>query len=243
MINAQNKRRSIGINCLFWLFLGLGIFWCHISYAQERRIDYSKPYEKKILKEYKDKKGNTIREMEYMQGRTHIRETLTIPNPFAYTLRVPVNIDTLIKDSVWLVVNKAHYCLQVYYRRKLIRNYKVVFGPKPMENKCMEGDRCTPEGWFMITDKNPKSKYNKFMRLNYPNDSSIARFNDLKEKGKIPKNARMGGDVGIHGVWKNGDDMIETGVNWTDGCIAIKNKDADELYSMVIVGTRVLIRK
>jgi murein L,D-transpeptidase YafK len=133
--------------------------------------------------------------------------------------------------------------LQVYYRRKLIRNYKAVFGPKPLERKCMEGDRCTPEGWFTITQFNPGSKYNKFMKLNYPNDSSYAYFNRLKEQKKIPTNAKIGGDVGIHGIWKGGDDMIELGVGWTDGCIALKNKDVDELYTMVTVGTRVLIRK
>jgi lipoprotein-anchoring transpeptidase ErfK/SrfK len=37
--------------------------------------------------------------------------------------------------------------------------------------------------------------------------------------------------------------MIELGVGWTDGCIALRNKDIDELYTFVGVGTRVVIRK
>ncbi len=65
----------------------------------------------------------------------------------------------------------------------------------------------------------------------------------LKEKGLIPAAATIGSDVGIHGIWKGGDDMIEMGVGWTDGCVAIKNKDIEELYTLVGVGTRVLIRK
>jgi hypothetical protein len=81
------------------------------------------------------------------------------------------------------------------------------------------------------------------MLLNYPNDSSYARFARLKQKGEIPAPAAIGGDVGIHGVWKGGDDMIELGVNWTDGCIALKNKDIDDLYALIDVGCRVYIRK
>ena len=81
------------------------------------------------------------------------------------------------------------------------------------------------------------------MLLDYPNDSSRIKFNALKDKGSIPKTAKIGGNVGIHGIWAGGDDMIELGVGWTDGCIALKNKDIDELYSFVGVGTRVVIKK
>jgi murein L,D-transpeptidase YafK len=107
----------------------------------------------------------------------------------------------------------------------------------------MEGDRNTPEGKFTITNKNPASQYNKFMLLSYPNDSSFNRFNKLKAAGKIPSTAQIGGSVGIHGIWKGGDDMIEMGVGWTDGCVALKNKDVEELFSLVGVGTQVLIRR
>ena len=110
-------------------------------------------------------------------------------------------------------------------------------------NKQMEGDRNTPEGWFTITRLNPNSKYNKFMELSYPDREHYENFERLKQKGVIPKTARIGGNVGIHGIWKNGDDMIELGVGWTDGCVAIKNCDMDELYKFAGVGTRVFIKK
>ena len=47
----------------------------------------------------------------------------------------------------------------------------------------------------------------------------------------------------IHGIWKKGDDLIEKRVGWTDGCIALKNKDIDELFLFVGIGTKVFIRK
>lgn len=201
------------------------------------------PTNVRTLEEHKDAKGNTVRTIQYDQAGKRTTETVIIPPKSAVNLRVRINPDTLNTDSVLIVVSKSKYSVEVFYRRKIIRYYKAVFGPKPLENKKMEGDRCTPEGWFSIKSKNPNSKYDKFLLLNYPNDSCTACFNRLKDNGSLSKNARIGGAVGIHGIWKGGDDMIENGVGWTDGCIAIKNKDIEELYTFTGVGTRVYIRK
>ncbi len=208
--------------------------------AEEKRVAPIKDL--KLLKEYRDNKGNIIREVQYVQGNNRVTQTIIMSPQPAY-VHIPIRPDTMNKDSVMLVVDKANYNIKVYYKRRLIRIYKAVFGPHPLENKLCEGDRCTPEGWFKIASKNPASHYRKFMLLNYPNDSSVARFNKMKASGLLPASARMGGDVGIHGIWPNGDDMIEMGIGWTDGCVAIKNNDIDDLYSMVNVGTRVLIKK
>lgn len=200
-----------------------------------------RPADVQVLDEHKDAKGNTVRTIQYYQRGARVTETLVIPNEL--NVRVPINPDTMNKDSVLVVVNKSKYNVEVYYRKRKIRTYKAVFGPKPLENKMMEGDRRTPEGWYTIQSKNPRSKYDKFLLLDYPNDSAIIRFNEAKAKAKIPASARIGGDVGIHGIWSGGDDMIEMGVCWTDGCVAIKNKDIEELFTMTGVGTRVFIRK
>ena len=37
--------------------------------------------------------------------------------------------------------------------------------------------------------------------------------------------------------------MIELGVGWTDGCVALKNKDIEELFTIAGVGTKVYIKK
>jgi len=230
------------------VFLITALLYFSNGFAQvkaktETDVDLPPARNLKILEEHKEANGNIVRTVQYDQGKNRIVETVIVHPKPPINLHIPINPDTVNKDSVLLVVNKSLYNVEVYYRRKMIRFYKAVFGPKPLENKKMEGDRCTPEGWFIIKNKNPNSRYNKFMQLNYPNDSSIALFNRLKEKGDLPKSARIGGDIGIHGIWKGGDDMIENGVGWTDGCVAIKNKDIDELYSFVGVGTRVYIRK
>jgi murein L,D-transpeptidase YafK len=238
--DSVSKIVLVSASFLFCLFLSV-ISWGQGKPQLAKDKDLPPPRNVKILSEHKDAAGNTIRTIQYQQGKSTVVESVTIfPS---INLRTPINPDTLNKDSVLLIVNKSKYSLQVFYRRKMIRYYKAVFGPKPLDNKKMEGDRCTPEGWFTIQNKNPNSKYDKFMLLNYPNDSSLALFNKLKASGAIPQTARPGGDVGIHGIWKGGDDLIEKSIGWTDGCIAIKNKDIEELFSFVSVGTRVYIRK
>lgn len=208
-----------------------------------QKLEPPHPRDIKILEEHHDKYGNTVRTIRYAQGVMLVTETIIMPKNHFLNIHVPVKADTLKKEFLNIVVDKSHYYVAVMYRKKMIRAYKAVFGPKPLINKCIEGDRCTPEGWFKIASKNPKSQYDKFLGLDYPNDSSLANFNKLKTEGAIPKNARPGGSVGIHGIWAGGDDMIELGVGWTDGCIALKNKDIEDLYSLVSVGTVVHIKK
>jgi hypothetical protein len=201
------------------------------------------PKNLKVISEESDGKGNIIRVIQYDQGMMRVTETTIMPKVLPIGASVRISPDTMIKDLVRLVVNKSKHCLMVYYRQRMIRAYKATFGPNPMQDKCMEGDRCTPEGEFKITNINPKSKFNKFMLISYPNEAAFAKFNKLKAAKVIPSSARIGGDIGIHGIWPGGDDMIELGVGWTDGCVALKNKDIEELSSMVGVGTKVVIVK
>lgn len=241
-------KRAPSYNRFFIYFLP--IFLClfagkQIAFAQVEVIkDYDRPRNVKILREFKDDRGNMIREIQYSHRSMRVTEMIILPKVFTGVgMRPTISLDSVNRDSIWLMINKSNYCVQIYYKKRLVKGYKAVFGPDPKLNKCMEGDRCTPEGWYKIADKRPSNKYNKFLLLNYPNEKNQEQFNKLKELGKIPKTARIGGDVGIHGIWPRGDDMIEMGIGWTDGCIALKNDDVDDLYKWVRVGTRVYIKK
>ena len=229
-------RIHIAVNYRFFalLLLCLAPFLLH---AQNRLTNI------KVLDEYRDGKGNVIRVVQFTEGLMRVTQTIIEPIKQSVGIRIPIRMDTVRKDSISIFISKSNYMLQVRYRGKIIRSYKAVFGPNPLQNKLVEGDRNTPEGIYKIATKNAVSKYNKFMGLNYPNDSSLARFNRLKAAGQLPASARIGGDVGIHGIWPGGDDLIQLGIGWTDGCIALKNKDVEELFSLITVGTKVVIRK
>ena len=81
------------------------------------------------------------------------------------------------------------------------------------------------------------------MHINYPTKESYQRFNSRKQRGEIPKTAKIGGAIGIHGTWPREDYQIDRYKNWTLGCISMKNKDVEELYRFIPVGTQVTIRK
>jgi lipoprotein-anchoring transpeptidase ErfK/SrfK len=143
-----------------------------------------------------------------------------------------------------IVIEKSAYTLKVYNSKKeLIVTYPVVFGNDLLEDKMVEGDKQTPEGYFTIIEKKEHDKWNKFLLLDYPTAESYRRFIDRKAKNLIPHNAEIGHSIGIHGIWANDNITVDMKKNWTDGCISTKNIFIEELYNYMPVGTRVLIKK
>lgn len=197
----------------------------------------------KVLSEKKDKYGNILRIIQYYDGNLKITETVIIPPFPSLTERKKINVDTLNHDSMMVYVDKTNYLVALVYRRKRIRQYRAVFGPDRLKDKMMEGDRSTPEGWFKIVSKKDHSNWQKFILINYPNDTSYAKFNQRKRDGLIPSGAQIGGSVGIHGIFKSGVKMIDWGMGWTDGCIAMKPEDIEDFYRFVWPGTRVYVKR
>jgi len=79
--------------------------------------------------------------------------------------------------------------------------------------------------------------------LDYPNAESYAKFNERKAQGIIPKNAEIGGGIGIHGTWPHENFAVDRYDNWTNGCISLKNEDVEELFNTIPSGTKVIIQK
>lgn len=211
------------------------------AFAQHKPPE--EPKNVKILSQKKDSEGNTVTKVQYTAGNmTFTKTTITPPFP-SLTARPPINIDTLNKDSLMVLVEKSQYLVAIIYKRKRIRQYKAVFGPDRMEDKMREGDRMTPEGWFKVVAKKDHGTWQKFILLDYPNTTSYERFTDRKAKGQIPKSATIGNSVGIHGIFKSGSQMIDLGIGWTDGCVSMKPEDIIDLYRFVVPGTRVFVRR
>lgn len=145
--------------------------------------------------------------------------------------------------DISILIDKSDYTLKVISNNKVIKTYPVVFGSNPVDDKLQEGDRCTPEGTFYINSKYPHRSWNKFLWLDYPNANSLAKIKKAKAEKRLPMNASPGGEVGIHGVPNGTDDMIDNKRNWTLGCVSLKNKDVDEVYSVITTNTPIIIQK
>ncbi len=141
-----------------------------------------------------------------------------------------------------LRIDKSDHRLTLYYDRQPLKAYPVVFGAEPTGDKLYDGDERTPEGEFAIRDRYLHPNWSRFLWLNYPTADSRAKHQQAKHAGRIPDTAVIGGDIAIHGVPEGRNDLIEQRINWTQGSIALKNPDIEELYQAVRVGTKVTIQ-
>lgn len=130
-----------------------------------------------------------------------------------------------------IIVLKSKRKLEIYSEGELIKTYKISIGRQPKGKKQFEGDMKTPEGVYTIDSKNPHSSYHLNLGISYPNKEDKAY---AEMQGKSP-----GGLIKIHGL-KNGFGFIgkfHRWFDWTQGCIALTNKEIEELYEHTPIGT------
>ncbi|GBO54097.1 ErfK/YbiS/YcfS/YnhG family protein [Pseudanabaena sp. lw0831] len=152
-----------------------------------------------------------------------------------------INLKQLDKKAIKLVVEKSKYKLTVYYQKKPVKSYAIVLGGNPKDDKLRQGDKRTPEGIFRVKDLYYHSEWSKFIWIDYPNQDSWRKFTQAKARGKVTAKDGIGDEIGIHGVEKGKDWIIDRKINWTLGCVSLKNKDVDEIYSLLQKGTTIEI--
>ncbi len=159
------------------------------------------------------------------------------------TLLEQVTSRKIPKKDLLIHIDKSAYELKVKYNDETLITYPCVFGFNPTDDKKQEGDGCTPEGNFGIISMYPHKSWSYFIWIDYPNPESRKKFEANKKNKTIPQNAKIGGEVGIHGVPIGSDDAIKNKNNWTLGCISLKTADITDLYKSIGKETKILIVK
>ena len=139
---------------------------------------------------------------------------------------------TLSADMV--VVKKSSYSLTLMKNGKEVKRYWIALGPAPKGHKLREGDQRTPEGRYILDYKKTNSNYHKAIHISYPN------LDDLKAANA--QGVRAGGMIMIHGQRNDMGGSVLQPSNWTNGCIAMLNKDLDEVWSAIEPGTPIVIQ-
>ena len=147
---------------------------------------------------------------------------------------MPTHANCFEKADFVLVV-KSKSKLYLKRRGKILKEFHVVFGKNPNGRKLKKGDERTPEGRYILDYKKEDSAFYKSIHISYPNEKDKQHAEEL---GVNP-----GGQIMIHGqknsfIWPA---SITQRFNWTDGCIALSNKDMDKVWNAVDVGTPILI--
>ena len=143
---------------------------------------------------------------------------------------------TCIEKADHVLVVKSESKLYLRKKGKILKEFHVVFGSNPKGHKLQEGDGKTPEGRYILDDKNEDSAFYKAIHISYPNEKDKRR---AKDSGVDP-----GGMIMIHGQKNDSGSLssISHLFNWTDGCIALSNSDMDEVWEAVDIFTPIEIR-
>jgi len=161
--------------------------------------------------------------------------------------------------NVSLIVDRKTYTLSIYEDEILVKSYRASFGRMINRPKIKAGDGATPVGEYRICSIDTAVTYYKFFKINYPslNDAvealkkgwiSQREFNDIKFQYYYENCTQfhriLGGNIGIHGIGRFNYILknLPFVFNWTDGSIALCDEDIDELYSIIKVGTKVVIK-
>ena len=133
-----------------------------------------------------------------------------------------------------ILVEKAARRLTVFRGGEALRSYTVALGASPVGDKTRQGDGRTPEGQFRINRRNAASAFHLSLGLDYPQRDDVIR---ARAGGYSP-----GGDIFIHGQPNALAGKPTLRRDWTAGCIAVSDKEIEELWRIAPVGTPVEIR-
>jgi murein L,D-transpeptidase YafK len=125
--------------------------------------------------------------------------------------------------------------LDLYRGANLLRSYSVSLGHTPQGAKRQAGDGKTPEGDYRLDYRKLDSAFHRALHISYPAPRDAAA---AKARGVDP-----GGQVMIHGM-KNGLGWLgraHLAVDWTNGCVAVTDREIEEILRVVPDGTAIRI--
>jgi len=165
---------------------------------------------------------------------------------------------TFAAGDYTLEIYKSDRLLLVKKDHTLQQTFRIATGSGGSGDKIHRGDNKTPIGVYKIMYFKEDSRFHYFMQLNFPNakdafdglkNNTIDQYefgqiiSALKRKMLPDQETDLGGAIGIHGIGEETEDKLalHEDENWTQGCIAMKNKEIEELRHFVHIGTPVII--
>ena len=132
-----------------------------------------------------------------------------------------------------IIVDKSFRNLQIIKNGAIVKKFTIDLGFDPIGHKHFKGDGKTPEGLYFISNKSTNSNFHLSLQISYPNKW------DQRNADNFNRNA--GDYIMIHGEPNN--KKAPQNKDWTNGCIALSNKDITELYKYVLLNTPIYIKK
>jgi hypothetical protein len=247
--NTTNLKKSIiqKIDSLDNLVANITRYFNDYPLSGETRTRISKG--KMLLEEGRVayKKGEYLQsnrkltDSEYLLTSSYEKATTNLENYFDSYPIWKKWVNATIKESekngdYSIIIDKFSRKCFIYLSGAKKFEFDAELGANWVGDKRVKGDKATPEGRYKIAKKfeGSKTKYYKALLLDYPNDEDKRKFREAIDSGLLPATSKIGGLIEIHG---NGG----KGIDWTEGCIALTDREIDLVYKNVKVGTPVTI--
>jgi murein L,D-transpeptidase YafK len=134
-------------------------------------------------------------------------------------------------------IKKSIRSMELLAGEKVVATYSVAIGKGGAGPKKQEGDMITPTGRYHVVKHLP-SYLRIFLQIDYPNAADRARFEELKKSGDLPKDATIGGAIGIHGEPPEAKPFKKADYK-SHGCVVLEDAEIDQVARMVPDGTPV----
>ncbi len=172
-----------------------------------------------------------------------------------------INHDLKARESDYQIeISKSAQELSLKKGNQIVMTYRIALGSGGKGAKRQLGDKKTPVGNYQLVEFKADSKFYYFMQIDYPNllDAWYGYKNEIitatefkqiatafKNKQMPPQDTALGGYIGIHGLGKVTDKKLDIHDmhNWTEGCVALKNEEINDLRKYVSIGTQVIINE
>lgn len=130
-----------------------------------------------------------------------------------------------------VLVVKSQRKMYLLKDSNIVRTYLIALGPNPVGQKEYEGDGRTPEGIYTLDWQKWNSTTFHSFHISYPNKIDSARAKS--------KQLQVGSNIMVHGTSKG----MKQKKDWTNGCIALSNKDMADFRNLVFQDTQIEIKK
>jgi murein L,D-transpeptidase YafK len=161
-------------------------------------------------------------------------------------------------DGPAITVRKAARQLELTCNGRPRARYRVSLGRDPRGPKQRAGDGRTPEGDYYVCTRNERSAFHLFLGLSYPGPADADRALKQRrltaaqaraiqaahtERAQPPWTTPLGGAVGIHGIKRGWGFLgpLHRWFDWTNGCIAVADREIEELWDAAPLGTPVRV--
>lgn len=194
-----------------------------------------------------------MRQMHFAYGLVLVLASTAVP-----ALDPPSLPEPGFSPRYQLEIHKRQRVLLVKHGSRVARRFTAAIGRGGLGDKRIRGDNKTPLGVYYVTGFNEDSPFDLFIRLNYPSAKdgyfglrraliSREQFDailDAQRHDELPpQDTLLGGAIGIHGIGEENAERlhVQRFMDWTQGCIALTNREVRELRRFVDVGTPVVI--